>query len=478
MPPVDRARAEIRAARCLARDGKTAEALVLARPWLTPPESEPIPDELVALAKAVVRELDTAQPPSEGPVEIPASSEVDIARVTELEEEAEQLRLQVEQAVEGERGAREDLDELAVRLRAKDQEIARLRAAMPDPGIGLGPDELLALRQREVAEQGRRAKRDSRMWTSLARIHHHAGRFAEARAALQDALAADPFNAEASALQRRVSAPHGDREQLYLRVREVLALASEVRAARVTAEAETLAYQARRRLDADDPSAAAPLLERALALVDSPEAARRAPVRLREEILRGLRRTEAAGVARAPLPPPTPSPLGERWTEALLALLQEAGAEVAGGLALRFHDLEPALPALTRTLPPAPLSTPPAGWTLRAGDVAAAPLVTAWLAGDERTALSAVGAEADLAGGTLVMVAPVEAQDRVASRLSKAAVAGPRATEVEVVVVRELASSLTVRLRSRGLAPFDLRGGGRGFVLPPAEAERTARDGR
>ncbi len=472
----DRARAEIRAAGCLARSGDTGKALLLARPWLTPADADAVPDEVVLLAKAVVRDLDVAHPPVETEGAQSPVPTADPETLRELEHEAEQLRLRLEQAIKAEKGAREDLDDLAIELRGKDEEIKRLKSELP-PG-DLRPEEYLALRRREVAEQRRKEQRDSLINSNLARLLHREGRFAEARSALYRALEADPENAEAKLLLGRVAAPFGDREQLYLRVREILALAQEVRAARVTAEAETLVSRARRALDDSDPTTAAPLLERALALVDTEEASRRAPASLRDEILRGLRRTGAAGVPRAPQAPPPPSALTARWSQALLAILEEAGTEVAGGLGLRFHDLAPAMPSARPALPPVPLSAPTRGWTVRASGMKPAPLVAEWLIGDERAALSSEEAAADLVGRTLVVVAPAATHTRLGSRLTRAAVAGLRSAEVEIAVLREPPSELLDRLRADGIETFAIAGGGEGAVIPATDvADLLGEDG-
>jgi tetratricopeptide (TPR) repeat protein len=464
-----RARAELRAAACLARSGKGPKAQEIAERWS---QERDLPAELLRLAADVLRgvaESAADPPPTPPPV-------ADPEHVRTLEEELDQARLRLEQAVGQTAGARQEMESLAAELRAKEREIATLRAQLPPPEPETA-EEALRLRQQQLERQSREAKAIAAAWTGWAARLHQDGRFGEALEVLRDALARDPENADAKALLTRVVAPLGDREQLHLRIREVLALAREVRGARMLAEAQYLAQQGRHLQERGELEASVAPLERALALTDARLVQDRAPASLRGDVEEMLRRIEAAGIARAPVQPEDEGPLDASWTAALREMLAGAGDEIEQGLALRFHDLDPLLPATSVLLPPAPVTEPPAGWTLSTQGADAAGLIAGWLAGGEASALAAPGASYEVIGSTVVALADQESQTRLQSRINAAALSAAPATLVEIAVLRAAPGAWDARLRARELESRTLPGGARVTVLPSAEVEALLADG-
>ena len=463
-----RARAELRAAACLLRSGEPERALEIASRWL---KTDGVSDELRRLARDVLGGIENVE--AQSPV-VPQPT-ADPQRAAELEEERDQALLRLQQSLDQADSTQQEMEALYAELRSKERENEKLRARLPPPEPETA-EEALRLRQQQLQKERRQSQAISAAWTGWAARLHQAGRFAEACEVLYDALAKDRENTEAKALLARVAAPLGDRERLHLRIREVLALAREVRVARLIAEVEYLTQQGRRLQERGDFAASVPPLERALAMTGARLLAERGPARLREDVEAMLQRAESAGSPRRPAPPSDDEPLDSAWAGVLQEMLAVPGREIQQGLTLRFHDLDPILPATSLLLPPAPTSDPPAGWTLSTQGADAGALLTAWLRGGEAAALAAPGTAFDLVGSTVVVLADDATQARLQSRISAAALAAAPAAEVEIAVIRAAPGAWDARLASRGLTSRTLDGGGRASILPPADVEAMLSD--
>ncbi len=464
--------AELRAAECLARAGDDQRAREIVARWTgdTAPE---LSDELREFALSVLARVAREAP--EPPRVDPVPEGVDPRRVALLEDERDQLRLRLQSAVTRAAGAEANLEDLANDVRERDREIDRLRAELPPPEPTTA-QEILDQRRLELERQAREARNLSHAYTQYARLLHQDGRFEDATTTLLDALAKNPENHEAKALLARVSVPLGDREHLYARIKDVLALAREVRRARLTRETEYLIQQGRRRQEWGDMESSVAPLERALALIASGEVELRGSARVRDDVERMLRAAEAAGATRRPMEPAARADSDARWIPALRALLETAGEEKAAGLALHFHDLRDVLPSSRRALPPVPVSDPPAGWTLSTRNVGAAPLALAWLRGGETAGLSAPGATLDRVGTTIVAVADDGLHRRVAGRLAATAIAAVPSAEVEVAVISEAGQGWAARLAARGLELRRSHDGARYAVVSPIDAAALLAD--
>ncbi len=447
-----RAQAELRAASCLARAGRAEEAVALAEPWSRADDAV-VPANVRQFARDVLASLDRAPAPPVG-ADAEHASDADPERVAALEEELQQATLRLERQLAESVGAQQELESLASALREKDRQIEALRAQLPPPEPKTA-EEALRLQQAERERQ----RETSRVLTRYAALLHQAGRFGEARELLYDVLAKDDENADAKALLARVAAPLGDRERLYVRIQEVLALARQVRRARLTSEVTYLVQQGRRLLERSDAAGAVQLLERALALVRADRVDLRGAPRVAVEIETLLRSAEAAGAQRAPveLPPEAPDPPG--WSDALRAMLAAAGGEIAHGLTLGFVDLDPLLADPALALPPALTSPPPRGATLSTQGIDAPALLAAWLRGSEERALSSPDASLDVVGATVVVLAPDDALARVASRVEAASAAGAPAIPVEVTLLRGAPGAWPQRVAARGIAAETLSSG-------------------
>ncbi len=471
-----RAKAELRAAACLVRAGQADAAQKLARPWAEG-DAETVSAEIRTLAREVLatagRNGGGGAVNAEGtPKAKPSAPTVAPGRVAALEEELEQTWLRLEQSLDQAAGARKENDDLAAEVRAMAHELDELRKRQPPPEPQTA-EEALRARMEELEKERRKAQSSSHLWTRHAALLHQDGRFADAREFLYLALAQDPENAEAKALLARVAAPLGDREQLYLRIREVLALAREVRKARLTNETLYLVQRGRRLQERGDLTGSVAPLERALALVGSELVELRAPDRVREDVQVMLRRAEAAGAARAPVAAPDLERLDADagWQDAVRSLLAAAGAEIESGLDLRFHDLDLLLPSAATLLPPAPLSDPPRGWSLSSQGPDAARLLTAWIAGAEARSLSAPRASIDVVGSTVVMVAESAAHARAQAQLSSSALAAAPASEIGLTVLRTSPGAWETKLAERGLVSRRLADGSRTTTLSSADVD-------
>ena len=457
--PDVRARAEIRAASCLRRLGRSDEARALLEQI-----AAPRPGVSAAVRAAAAAELTQtdASPPLAVPAAAPSGEAA--ARLAETQRERDQSQQALEKLLDQTKGYQAEIATLAGRVRELDAELAKRRAEAPSP-VPETAEEVLALRLR----QRRDAEEQSRLFVKVARAAHDAGQFDEARRYLFDALGRNPDDADAKALLTRVSEPLGDREALFEHALELAALAREVRAVNRSAEVAALADEARRRqLRGDFAGASAPL-EKALATIDADPGLVRGGAALRDEILRMLQSAMARGVARAPADPPAADPVETRWRDAMRDVLADAGREIAQGLDLRFHDLGSVVSATG--LPPvaAGKGREPTGWTVSVVGVEPAPLVAAWLRASEPQTFAAPGASVTLVGSTCAILADLDTHKRIAERLAALRRGTPPAAEIVIGAYRMDRATVAAALGARGVQSVALADGVRTASLDAAD---------
>lgn len=460
-----RAVAELRAAHCLRRLGRVAEARALAAPIAA--EASGVPAEVRRAAEEEIRALDVAAPP--GGAKAPAAPE---PRLADHELEREETRRALESVLERAKGYEAEIELLANRVRELNAEIERRRREEESAADPKSAEEVLELRRRELERRRRQDEQIARAFLKTARLLHQEGQFSAARACLYDALELDPENAEARALLDRVSAPLGDREALFQKTLEVLALAREVRAARGAAEVASLVDEGRRRQSRGDWLGSSAPLEQALAALDASSARGvelRGGAAAREEVLRLLQAATSRGVPRSPAPQPAEDAPEERWRSALRDLLAGAGSEVAQGLEMRFHDLGPVVAATA--LPPVPVGRGAEGWTISVRGPDPPALLAARLRADEARAVAAPGASFRVVGETLVALVDRETHRRLADRLASLRLASPPAAEVRVQAWRIDAAAVAAVLSRRGVAEVPCEGDARAASLAPGDAD-------
>lgn len=408
-----RALAECRAASCLRRLGETERARLLLLPWAA--ETSPATPELQRFAAAELDALGDAPETPTAPV-VPAESADADARVSQMERELERQRARADELLANEERNLEEIANLVAALRRAEQALEEARSR--DESV-VDAAEALRRRQAELRERSRR-------WLNVARVLYEENRFADARAWLAEALTANPDNADARALLTRVSAPAGDRERLYQKVLETLALAREVRNSRLRREVESLLDDARRRQAQGDMLGSAAPLSLALGILESGAMSGHAAETLRDDAVRLLAVAEQAGARRTEVAAePALEPEG-RWFVALKGLLSFAGAEVAKGLELRFHDLDQVLEGAARGLPP--VGARPLGFQLSGERVSGARLLAAFLESSESQAFQAPGSSLEAVGSSVVAVAPLDVHQRLDERLTGMALSpGPSA---------------------------------------------------
>lgn len=453
-----RARAELREGSCLRRLGRTDEARALLEPLAS---GESIADDVRRAARS---ELDSASIAAPAPAAPESGPAADRRLLAEREHEFEVQRAETEAALQRAEGRAE---ELARELRQKDKELETMRAQVAPSS----PEEAMRA-GREGRERKLQADRElARTWASFARRLHREGRFIDARDFAYAALDKDPQNAEARALLTLVAAPLGVRERLYDSLLGVLALADEVRGARAAAEIDTLVAEARRRQERREYGASVAPLEQALALVESESATLRDAAASRDVVLSMLRQAQTHGAERSPVAAARRADDAEtRGLAAVRELLVDAGSEVAPGLALRFHDVGAVLEAAGVGLPPAPVGTPPQGWTVSAEGADPARLLVEFLRASEAAAFAAPGARIEPAAGTIVALCDAEAQTRLAERVVGIGDVTAPAADLNVAAWRVAPGAIDTIVGTRGISPSPSRGGARFASLPASDA--------
>jgi len=457
-----RARAELRAATCLRRLGRVDEARKLLMPWTT--TTVTLPEGIKARAVEQLALLSAADVDATEVPTLPGPASEDAALLLRtLREQNARLQDRLERALKSAGSVdQKEMDRLLGELRDREDQIARLReeqeASSPSTAT-------------EALEYSRELKRRrARLFVKAAQIQHREGHFADARAFLLDALAADPDNADARALLGRISAPLGDRERLFQEILEAVALAHQVRRGRLAAEVHSLVDEGRRRVLAEDAQGAVDPLERALALVGVATDAFDDPAELRSDIVGLLRRAVSAGAGRRPVPSPALEDVQTAWLQGLKKLLEHAGAEVSSGLDLRFHDLDRALAVAAAGLPP--VGPRPVGWTLSADRVPSAGLLTTYLAAELGDVLRRPGHSLQAVGHTAVARAAASTQEALHNRLAALTISPGGALDLTVSARRSIPGAWDAALARLGIAVTVLPGGARRAVLTP-EATRT-----
>ena len=453
-----RARAELREGSCLRRLGKIDDARALLEPLAS---GDAVADDVRRAARAELESASIAPPPPAAPESGPAA---DLRLLAEREHEFDVRRAETEAAVQRAEGRAE---ELARELRQKDKELEALRALVAPSS----PEEAMRA-GREGRERRRQADRDlAATWAGFARRLHHQGRFTDARDFAYAALDKDPENSEARALLTLVSAPLGVRERLYDSLIGVLALAGEVRGARAAAEIDTLVAEARRRQERREYGPSVPPLEQALVLIDEEQAYLRDASATRDVVLSMLRQAQTHGAERSATPPAARAGDAEaRGLAAVRELLIDAGSEVARGLVLRFHEAGAVLEAAEVGLPPAPIGTPPQGWTVSAEGPDPARLLVEYLRASESAAFATPGARIEKAGGTIVALCEPESQARLADRVQGLADVTAPAADVGVSAWRVAPGAVAALVAARGIETSSSLGGAKFASLPSSDA--------
>jgi tetratricopeptide (TPR) repeat protein len=459
-----RARADLRAGSCLRRLGDLAEAKKLLDPLVV---GEGVSDEIRRAAKAELDAASIAAPSAPTPEPGPAADRRELA---EKDRKLEEMRSQLDAALKSVRGLEDKTEDLAKRLRQQDDENRKMRAQIAPTSA----EEAMRVR----VEEQERNRQLAVSYADMARRLHQEGRFGDARDFVNAAIEKDPENAEARALSTLVSAPLGVRERLYDVIRGALALAGEVRGARTAAEIETLVAESRRRQGRQEFAQSVAPLERALSLIETGAPYLHDAAVSRETVLTLLRTAQANGAQRSPIASPPPEDDAEsRGLAAVRDLLSSAGSEVVRGLELRFHEVGPALAAAATGLPPAPLDSPPQGWTLSTiDDAIPTPLLVAYLRAADAQSFAAPGARLDAAGATVVALCDASAQTRLFDRVTGLSDVAAPAAELRVAAYRLAPGEFAALLRRRGIRAETIDGGARAATVPAADLDAIAPD--
>ncbi|HEU4394770.1 MAG TPA: tetratricopeptide repeat protein, partial [Planctomycetota bacterium] len=463
-----RSSARVRAAAVLRRLGRTDEARATLQAVLDDADAGSVAGARDAASDAL-RALGDPGPAPE-PEELRALR----GRRRALDEEVLGLRRRLDEALR----TSADVGPLRASLLEREGDLRALQERIRDAeraargGFGALTEREREDRRREDAAAARTLSAE---WMRYGRESYAAGRFEDARRFLRDAVDLDPGNASARDLLARLSAPL-DGEPLVAKILEVLALAQEMDAGRIRAEAAIHVEEARRLLDAGDAVGAMERADAALAQADARpdlvprlDGARAEAARLFDEAA-----ARAGSPRRAPASPAASPGEDPDLQGAVRALLERAGsAAEAGGAGLRVFPLAPILRAQGESLPPSPEGgVPLRGFALSAEVPPPGPLLQAAFRGAvEPAAWRAPGAVLDCVGSVLVVRAGPKALEAAARAIASLESPPTRSLSVRVSAIPADPTRVVEVLAKAGrtLEPI-ARGAGAVAVLDAAAA--------